>query len=138
MSCAVCTGRVERALLSVKGVEKASVSLPTGRATVTFTPFADNEDDGDEEEEEEMFQDDEKLTAASAMDATFSDGKARAESLAESCESAIKKASYECSILYVTPSASEGDAGDGSGGSGAVGLSLADNAARMEEARESE
>ena len=36
MSCAVCTGRVERALLSVKGVDKASVSLPTGRATVTF------------------------------------------------------------------------------------------------------
>ena len=132
MSCAVCTGRVERALLSVKGVEKASVSLPTGRATVTFTPFADNEDDGDDDEEE-MFQDDEKLTAA--MDATFSDGKARAESLAESCGSAIKKASYECSILYVTP---PGDAGNGSGGGGAVGLSLAENATRMEEARESE
>lgn len=135
MSCAVCTGRVERALLSVKGVDKASVSLPTGRATVTFTPFADNDDGDDDDEEEEIFQDDEKLTAANAMDAAFSDGKARAEFLAESCESAIKKASYECSILYVTPPTSDGDAGNGSGG---VGLSLADNAARMEEARESE
>ena len=86
MSCAVGTGRVERAILAVRGVDKASVSLPTGRATVTFTPYKADDDDG---EDEMMFQDDEKLTSA-AQDIGGSSGydsdKQRAESLAESCE----------------------------------------------------
>ena len=34
MSCASCTGRVERALAAVPGVDRVSVNLATGRATV--------------------------------------------------------------------------------------------------------
>ena len=133
MSCAVCTGRVERALLSVQGVDRASVSLPTGRATVTFTPFVEEEES---DEDEEVFNDDEKLTAAFDT-AQYADGARRAEALATSCETAVKDASYECSILYVTPPIS--DDLDGTNGAGAGGgLSLAENAAHMEKARESE
>jgi P-type Cu+ transporter len=36
MSCAVCTGRVERALMQVPGITSAFVSLATHRAEVTF------------------------------------------------------------------------------------------------------
>jgi len=133
MSCAVCTGRVERALLSVQGIDKASVSLPTGRATVTFTPFVEEEES---DEDEEAFKDDEKLTAAFDT-VQYTDGGQRAKALAASCETAVKDASYECSILYVTPPIS--DDFDGTNGAGAgAGLSLAENAAHMEKARESE
>jgi len=38
MTCAACTGRVERALKKVPGVAEASVNLATNRATVTFDP----------------------------------------------------------------------------------------------------
>src|SRR5690554_1178893 len=38
MTCANCTGRVERALSKVAGVEDASVNLATERATVRFDP----------------------------------------------------------------------------------------------------
>ncbi len=37
MSCASCTGRVERALAAVPGVTEANVNLATGRATVRGT-----------------------------------------------------------------------------------------------------
>ncbi|WP_198381575.1 heavy metal translocating P-type ATPase [Roseomonas sp. KE2513] len=40
MSCASCTGRVERALAAVPGVEGASVNLATHRATVRHAPGA--------------------------------------------------------------------------------------------------
>ncbi len=36
MTCAVCAGRVEKALNSFSGVENASVNLPAGKATVRF------------------------------------------------------------------------------------------------------
>ena len=38
MTCANCTGRVERALNKVDGVTEASVNLATERATVQFDP----------------------------------------------------------------------------------------------------
>ncbi|WP_211257462.1 heavy metal translocating P-type ATPase [Muricoccus aerilatus] len=40
MSCASCTGRVERALAALPGVEGASVNLATHRATVRHAPGA--------------------------------------------------------------------------------------------------
>ncbi|WP_062115124.1 heavy metal translocating P-type ATPase [Aureimonas sp. AU40] len=43
MSCASCTGRVERALAAVPGVSQASVNLATGEATVRFAGKADAE-----------------------------------------------------------------------------------------------
>ena len=36
MTCAVCAGRVEKALNSFSGVESATVNLPAGKATVRF------------------------------------------------------------------------------------------------------
>ncbi|KQT87462.1 heavy metal translocating P-type ATPase [Aurantimonas sp. Leaf443] len=41
MTCASCTGRVERALKAVPGVERADVKLATSRATVTFSGTPD-------------------------------------------------------------------------------------------------
>ncbi len=38
MHCAACVGRVERALSSVPGVERASVNLATEQATVSYDP----------------------------------------------------------------------------------------------------
>ncbi|MDP7009348.1 MAG: heavy metal translocating P-type ATPase [Phycisphaerales bacterium] len=35
MNCAACTGKVEKALSAVEGVESVSVAIPTGRGTVT-------------------------------------------------------------------------------------------------------
>jgi Cu+-exporting ATPase len=40
MTCASCVGRVEKALSSNPGVEKAEVNLATEKATVTFVPGA--------------------------------------------------------------------------------------------------
>src|SRR4030067_764164 len=38
MSCAGCAGKIEKALLKVRGVVKAAVNLATGRARVEFLP----------------------------------------------------------------------------------------------------
>ncbi|MGB3541848.1 cation transporter, partial [Rubrivirga sp.] len=38
MTCAACSGRVERSLSALEGVETASVNLVTERATVAYDP----------------------------------------------------------------------------------------------------
>jgi len=45
MSCAVCTGRVERCLRDVEGVEEATVVLSTGRAMVKLADANDSDSD---------------------------------------------------------------------------------------------
>ncbi|MDO4264800.1 MAG: heavy metal-associated domain-containing protein, partial [Deinococcus sp.] len=40
MTCAACSGRVERALQKVPGVEAASVNLATEAASVRYDPAA--------------------------------------------------------------------------------------------------
>lgn len=45
MSCSACTNRVEKALNSVEGVEKASVNLTSGKATVKFRKGAVKQQD---------------------------------------------------------------------------------------------
>ncbi|HXE61395.1 MAG TPA: heavy metal translocating P-type ATPase [Gemmatimonadaceae bacterium] len=45
MTCAACSGRVQRALASRPGVEHAAVNLLTGSATVTYDPENSSADD---------------------------------------------------------------------------------------------
>src|SRR5258708_11808166 len=40
MTCAACQAHVQRALNEVRGVEKASVNLMTGEATIAYDPAA--------------------------------------------------------------------------------------------------
>src|SRR5699024_5663401 len=45
MTCANCSGRVERALNKAEGVSEASVNLATERATVSFDPAGTSADE---------------------------------------------------------------------------------------------
>ena len=85
MSCAVCAGRVEQALLSVEGVTKASVILSLNRAHVQVDRELDND-------------------------------KVR------QCVQAVRQGGYECEVIKNQE----------------WGVSLADNAARMDQARVAE
>ena len=89
MSCAVCAGRVEQALLSVEGVSKASVTISINRAHV-------------------------QVLNESAL-----------EGIVQECVAAVRQGGYECEIVNV-------------GNNHKQGVTLADNAARMEQARISE
>jgi len=123
MSCAVCTGSVERFLLSVGGgdnddqphVVHAAVSLPTTTARVTFSPLSSSplgdEDDG--EYAMRVYQ-----------------------NLAEECAATVSKGGYACEILnvHVANASSQANAD----GNNAGGTSLADSAARMERTRQAE
>lgn len=73
MSCAVCTGSVERHLLSVDNVAHAAVSLPTSTARVTFSPLTDEDPSGDEER---MYRD-----------------------LAEECAAVVTRGGYACELM---------------------------------------
>ena len=133
MSCAVCSGRVEKALLSVSGVEAAAVSVATGRATATFAADINGGSVMREDEEEEApFHDDEPLSS----DMEGGDYRARrVKRLARRCQEAVIDASYGCEILYVvSPDGSPLSSGSGGG----KGLSLSENAAKMDEARSNE
>lgn len=93
MSCAVCTGRVEKALTSVTGVQSAVVTLATHRARVRFEP-----DDSDKKYHE----------------------------LARTCANTVTQLGYDASIVSVCCRHNDG------------GISLQDNATRMENARSAE
>jgi len=108
MSCAVCTGHVERALAQVVGVRSAVVSLSVNRAKVKFV-------------EPKTLSGDE-IGRLNVED--------RVSLLTENCVSAIQKAGYECEILEVS--------GAGVGKAGVTGMSLSESAARLEEARKRE
>mmetsp|Transcript_27731 Transcript_27731/g.42447 ORF Transcript_27731/g.42447 Transcript_27731/m.42447 type:complete len:1162 (-) Transcript_27731:1988-5473(-) len=91
MSCAVCTGRVERALMAVHGVSRATVTLAVNRARAQFEPSSDMAPD----------------------------------KLAQACVESVVEGGYDCELLQlITPGASEID-----------GISLAENAQRLENAR---
>ena len=79
MSCAVCTGRVERTILSIPGVKSAAVSLPTSRAKVQF--LKDTSIDSEQ--------------------------KYRISDLAAQCADAVNQAGYDCEILDVCTSSDE-------------------------------
>lgn len=110
MSCAVCTGRVEKALTSLgQYVKKASVNLPTSRATIEIP--------------KDIFFSD--TTEESAKGKNIDE---RVNAIANMCTEAIEKAGYDCEILEVyNPS-------EGSNG----GMTLAENAAKLEEMRREE
>ena len=121
MSCAVCTGSVERFLLSVGGgdddnnggrpqVVHAAVSLPTNTARVAFSPLPSSVLN-DEGNEMRVYQ-----------------------NLAEECAAVVSKGGYACEILNVQLSNSSSKSGSGGNG----GTSLIDSAARMERTRQAE
>lgn len=85
MSCAVCAGRVERALLSVEGVTKASVTLSLNRAHVQVDGVLNH-------------------------------------NIVRRCVQAVRQGGYECEVINNQER----------------GVSLADNAARMDQARVAE
>ena len=121
MSCAVCTGSVERFLLSVGGddndtphVVHAAVSLPTNTARVTFSQLSPSpltNEIIDDEHEMRVYQD-----------------------LAKKCAAVVTKGGYTCEVLnvQVANSSSSGEHG------GNNNTSLVDSAARMERTRQAE
>uniref|UniRef100_A0A7S4RJM8 HMA domain-containing protein n=2 Tax=Ditylum brightwellii TaxID=49249 RepID=A0A7S4RJM8_9STRA len=111
MSCAVCTGRVERALLSVDGVVEASVSLPTSRARVVFEDFSQH------------------ILKEGGPEAV----KKKVSMLAELCASEVQQGGYNCEIISAIALGLSDTEEDDDGG-----VTLADNAARMESARKEE
>lgn len=123
MSCAVCTGSVERFLLSVGGgdndddtphVIHAAVSLPTNTARVTFSLLSPspltNEIDG--EHEMRVYQD-----------------------LAKQCAAVVTKGGYACEVLNVQVANGASSSGQDTGNNN---TSLVDSAARMERTRQAE
>lgn len=109
MSCAVCTGRVERALKDVgPSVKSATVSLPTSRANVQLAKDA--------------------FGAQSSSIQEGSNVSDRARSFAKICADAVTNAGYECEVLDIYNPA------DGTGG----GMTLAESAAKLEQSRREE
>jgi len=105
MSCAVCTGKVEKALLSIESVQSSSVSLATNRARVSFENF----------------------------EGSLLKGKNKMMELrrkAEHCATVVQDLGYECMILNVEDS--------NGGANSSNGISLQDNASRMEKIRTEE
>ncbi|KAL7546324.1 hypothetical protein ACHAWF_009659 [Thalassiosira exigua] len=115
MSCAVCTGSVERSLLSVgNGAEddlagprviRAAVSLPTNTARVAFSSPAGGPD------AREIYK-----------------------GLAEECAATVTKGGYACQVLDVRLAGETSSSNEGDGG----GTTLVDSAARMERTRQEE
>ena len=87
MSCAVCTGRVERALLQLPGVSTATVTLATHRAKVILQECNN------------------------------------ASESAHRCQQAVIQAGYDCDLLEIYGSNSQGCA---------AGLTLVENAQKMQ------
>jgi len=132
MSCAVCTGSVERFLLSVGGggdndpstmdggqlqphVVHAAVSLPTNTARVTFSSLLPSSSPSYEnvDYEEKLYR-----------------------NLAQECAAVVTKGGYACELLtvHVANATNNSNEEDDSNN----GTSLADSAARMERTRQSE
>ncbi|KAL9185815.1 hypothetical protein ACHAXT_003592 [Thalassiosira profunda] len=118
MSCAVCTGSVERFLLSVGGDESngqpsvlhAAVSLPTNTARVVFSSLL-----------------------ASPLDHEYEEHAMREyRNLAEECAQVVSRGGYACEVLNVQ--LANGSQTNGN----AEGTSLVDSAARMERSRQAE
>ena len=126
MSCAVCTGSVERFLLSVGGgneeeeeerphVTTAAVSLPTNTARVTFSSITNP-----------LFRDDHDYVSKVYQD------------LAEECVTTVTRGGYACELLNLKlPHGGESSSQQTNGGGGG-GTSLIDSAARMERSRQKE
>jgi len=120
MSCAVCTGSVERFLLSVGGgggddephVVHAAVSLPTNTARVTFSSLPSSPLGSQEEDEYQIYQ-----------------------KLAQTCASTVTNGGYKCEILSVQVA---GNISSSTQQDNSNNTSLLDNAARMEKSRQDE
>lgn len=111
MSCAVCTGRVERALEQVGScVERAVVSLSTSRATVRVAKDYFDRISSMIPEETEI---------------VLSNEIAK---IAEACSLSVKRAGYDCEVLEIYSPSDEVEGG----------MTLAENAAKLEEARQEE
>jgi Cu+-exporting ATPase len=109
MSCAVCTGRVERALLQVKGVSQASVALTTHSAQVIFNQ---NNDD---------------------IDASH------VEQVAQACVKTVLQQGYTCELIQIVRANNNNNDDDNpTDNNNTWGVSLLDSARRMEHARQDE
>ncbi len=82
MSCAVCVGRVENALLKLSNVKKAAVSLPTSRAKVVIT-----------------------------KDQNYSNFDYEDDDIVNECVDAVKAAGYGCEAIEVISASSYGTGG---------------------------
>lgn len=78
MSCAVCTGRVEKALMQVGGVKSAKVSLPMSRASVQII----KNDAFDENDLEQGVLNTNEISR-----------------IVDNCLRAVRKAGYDCELL---------------------------------------
>jgi Cu+-exporting ATPase len=109
MSCAVCTGRVEKALKDIGlSVKSANVSLPTNRASVQLAKDALD-----------------TITSSYGQGSKVSD---RAKHFAETCADAVTRAGYECEVLEIYNPA------EGGGG----GMTLTESAAKLEQSQREE
>ena len=119
MSCAVCTGRVQRALLQVSEVQTAEVVLATSQAYVTLRSETDENDDNDGE-------------------AVTSTSTKSLDRIAATCVEAVQAAGYECELFSASPGGNGNDAGAPNAGLSSLStspLSLWDEAEALEKAR---
>jgi Cu+-exporting ATPase len=132
MSCAVCSGSVERFLLSVGGdgsddvderphVVSATVSIPTSTARVTFSTMPNHQSSLNEDDREFVSR--------------------VYKALAEECATTVTRGGYTCELLNLTlptgDSLTSFQSKCSNGGAGS-GTSLIDSAARMERSRQKE
>lgn len=108
MSCAVCTGRVEKAIMGIYGIKSAKVSLPTNRAYVQI----DNYRNSNEMDTERglILQDQEPSL------------------LIGECIKAVKQAGYECELIQTYNSLDDSK----------NGMTLTESAAKLNLARREE
>ncbi len=106
MSCAVCTGQVQKALRGVHGVNNAAVNLSTSRARAQI---------------KNVQLDTEEKNQISSLNESDTMSK-----VAEQCVVAVRKAGYECEIIETIMEGQK---------SSTKGVTLAENAARMESQR---
>ena len=76
MSCAVCSGRVEKSFLTVHGIQSASVSVATNRAQVLFQPLS-------------------HIKSADKQMRQYKE-------TADKCSSVVTSAGYECILISVS------------------------------------
>jgi len=141
MSCAVCTGRVERALMIVPGVETASVVLATHRAVIHVQPLFLRTASTSTTATTSTSTSTATSTSTNASSTTQTTTTTTSDAvavglteLAQTCQRAVQQAGYDCSILTIAPRASSSS----SAAAAAASFSLQDNAHALERARQQE
>ena len=113
MSCAVCVGKVERALMQNSSlVQTATVSLPTNRARVIV-----------KKQQQQHQQNDIQTDITNVNSPNF-------DQIGQLCANTVSEAGYGCDVIEVISPHAHAQ--------GQGGMSLADSAARMDKARSEE